>query len=122
MNLNIRTGIDIVEISRMTESIAQRILGKDEKVIYDSLGGERRRMEFAAGRFAAKEAFVKALGRKDIEFSKIQFLTDDGGRPIPSDELKQLIKNSDLTVSISHEREYAVSIVILFGRDQNDNV
>lgn len=62
----------------MTESIAQRILGKDEKVIYDSLGGERRRMEFAAGRFAAKEAFVKALGRKDIEFSKIQFLTDEG--------------------------------------------
>ncbi|CCU85981.1 MULTISPECIES: holo-ACP synthase [Mesotoga] len=122
MNLNIRTGIDIVEISRMTESIAQRILGKDEKVIYDSLGGERRRMEFAAGRFAAKEAFVKALGRKDIEFSKIQFLTDEGGRPIPSDELKQLIKNSDLTVSISHEREYAVSIVILFGEDQNDNV
>lgn len=106
----------------MTESIAKRILGEEEKVIFDSLGGERRRMEFAAGRFAAKEAFIKALGRKDIEFSKIQFLIDDGGGPIPSEELKQLIKKSDLTVSISHEREYAVSIVIIFGRDQDDNV
>ena len=70
----------IVEISRMTESIAQRILGKDEKLSM-ILGGERRRMEFAAGRFVAKEAFVKALGRKDIEFLQDSVFTDEGGRP-----------------------------------------
>ncbi|HDP78569.1 MAG TPA: holo-[acyl-carrier-protein] synthase [Mesotoga infera] len=110
------TGIDIINISRMTEAVAERILGKEEKEIYDGLGNERRRMEFAAGRFAAKEAFVKASGCKDIEFSKIQFLADDGGRPIPSEELKRLVNNVDLTVSISHEREYAVAVVIVFGR------
>ncbi|MDD2333999.1 MAG: 4'-phosphopantetheinyl transferase superfamily protein, partial [Mesotoga sp.] len=58
-----RTGIDIINISRMTETVAKRILGKEEREIFDGLGNERRRMEFAAGRFAAKEAFVKASGR-----------------------------------------------------------
>jgi len=111
-----RTGIDIINISRMTQAVAKRVLGKEEKEIFDGLGNERRRMEFAAGRFAAKEAFVKASGCKDIEFSKIQFLADEAGRPIPSEELKGLLNNDDLTVSISHEREYAVAIVILFGR------
>ncbi len=111
-----RTGIDIIDISRMTEAVAKRILGKEEREIFNGLGNEHRRMEFAAGRFAAKEAFVKASGRKDIEFSKIQFLADDEGRPIPSEELNRLLDNVDLTVSISHEREYAVAVVILFGR------
>lgn len=111
-----KAGIDIVKISRMSEAVANRVLGRQEKDVFDSLENERRKMEFAAGRFAAKEAFVKASGRRDLEFSKIQFLVDEKGCPIPSEELKKLLGGEDLTVSISHEREYAVAVVILFGR------
>jgi len=108
-----KAGIDIVKISRMTEKIALRILGEEEKRIYDSLDHPLRKQEFAAGRFAAKEAFVKASGRKDIPFSAIEFLSNEDGSPGPSGALLE-IAGSAVTVSISHEKEYAIAVVILF--------
>lgn len=109
-----RVGVDIIKISRMTEKLALRTLGEAERELYDSLVNSARKREYAAGRFAAKEAFVKASGRKDIPFSRIQFLSDPDGSPRPSPDFLQLLSGESISVSISHEREYAVAVIIIF--------
>ena len=115
-------GIDIVETKRIKkdlddfgERFVKRILGADE---IDLLQNRKDREQFLAGRFAAKEAAIKAMGKylKDKPpFYHIQILRDTHGMP-------QLVFNEDIThklaglnshVSISHEKNYAVAIVIL---------
>ena len=103
-------GIDIVEVGRigsMLERHGDRFLKKvftDTEIAY--VTGRRRAVESLAGRFAAKEAFMKAVGRRlpwrDIEVAmrgsapSIRF----GGKTYAG-------------VSLSHERAYAVAVVHL---------
>lgn len=59
-----------------------RILTKKEQAIYESKG--KRQVEFAAGRFVAKEAISKAFGTgigKYISFQHIEILPDQSGKP-----------------------------------------
>lgn len=111
-------GTDIVAISRISEELVERILSDDEKKIYNSFKSQKRRKEFAAGRFAAKEAFIKAYGKKNIDFKKIEFLKDENGKPVPGKKLKELLKDNELQISISHEKEYAIAVVIVLRRDE----
>ena len=103
-------GIDIVDISRIEalaakhgERFLQRVFTEGE-ISYAR--GKRRCSESLAGRFAAKEAFMKALGRRlpwrDIEIVR------SGGRPFSRYRGKEFVD-----VSISHERAYAVAVVTL---------
>ena len=60
-------GIDIIELSRIQEIMSRqnklidRILTANEKQLFEELPMTRK-IEFLAGRFAAKEAFSKAAG------------------------------------------------------------
>lgn len=110
-------GTDIVKISRLNERIINRILGNAEMKIYNSFGSEKRRREFAAGRFAAKEALIKATKRKELEFKKMQFLMLEDGSPVPDRQTKELVKAKDILVSISHDGEYAIATVLVLRRD-----
>lgn len=110
-----RIGTDIVKISRLTEKIAERILGREEIKIYYSLKNPTRRMEFAAGRFAAKEALVKALDNKRLDFKSIEFLKNENGAPVPSEFVRNLLVDSEIQVTISHESDYAVAFVLIAG-------
>jgi holo-[acyl-carrier protein] synthase len=103
-------GIDIVEIERirgMLEKYGEHFL---EKVFapaeIDYARRRKRREEFLAGRFAAKEAFMKAWGKR-LVFKEIE-VASNAGRPY----IVYRGKHYD-SVSISHERSYAVSVVIL---------
>ncbi len=105
-----RVGIDIVEVSRiadMMERFGDRFVDKvltPEEAAYVS--GRRRKAESLAGRFAAKEAFVKALGRK-LPWRDVEIVMRDG-KPLI------LCKGRPFTgVSISHERNYAVAVVVM---------
>ena len=109
----IKVGTDIVQISRINEKLSQRILGDKELQIFNSLKTERRKLEFLAGRFAVKESFVKATGNRLIEFKSINILMDESGEPYPDDETKKMFGEYEISLSIAHEKEYAIAVVIL---------
>ncbi|MDG4657913.1 holo-ACP synthase [Ectobacillus antri] len=109
------TGIDIIELARIEKLLEQpkfleRILTEREKHKAAHLSGQRK-VEFVAGRFAAKEAYAKAVGTgigKEVSFLDIEILNDEKGKPVcvaPSSHI--------IHVSISHSRDFAVAQVIL---------
>ena len=115
-------GIDIVETSRIDSArrrygdrFIRRILGPKEISLY-----ERRmdKSQFLAGRFACKEALIKALGHyitKRPSLSSLQILNDKTGRPevILPDETREKLKNVKILVSISHDHTSAVGMAVI---------
>ncbi|HWL22744.1 MAG TPA: holo-ACP synthase [Ureibacillus sp.] len=109
-------GLDIIEISRIKkadehEKFRNRILSHLELQEYNKLSNIRK-IEFLAGRFAAKEAYAKANGtgiREGCEFHQIEILNDELGKPILY--FNRLKVNG--FVSITHTKEYAAAQVLL---------
>jgi len=103
----IQIGIDIEEIENMPETTDYRehkfyINNFSKKEISYCLLQPNPRVSFA-GRFACKEAIVKADNRyKSIPFSKLEILPDANGKPV--------YKNFNL--SISHTKRYTVAVAI----------
>lgn len=108
---NIGIGIDIVEINRFqekpfekNEKFYQKIFSKSE--INHCLERKNSAQTFAS-KFAVKEAVIKAL-KKQIDF--LDILTDySDSKPVV-----RLENNDDyiFLVSTSHEKLYAIAIVI----------
>jgi holo-[acyl-carrier-protein] synthase len=110
----VRTGIDIVEISRIEKLITRYDKRFLEKVFTGSeiayAHRRRRPAEPLAGRFAAKEAFMKAMGKK-LPWTDIE-ITMEGTKPSVAYDGRVFE-----AVSISHERDYAVAVVVLSGQE-----
>ncbi|TSB44609.1 holo-ACP synthase [Alkalicoccobacillus porphyridii] len=108
-------GIDIIELSRIEKALKrnprfeERILtiAEREKA---ATKPQTRKIEFIAGRFAAKEAFVKAVGQKGISWKDIEILNQKDGKPIMTGPTSGIIH-----VSISHSQAYATAQVIIEG-------
>ena len=112
-------GCDIVEISRIIESIEKhknhfldRIFTPKEQDYCKS------HPERFAGRFAAKEALAKALGcgfGKDLSFLDIEITNDIKGKPhiTLKSRVRDLYPYSAIHLSISHSKENAMAVVIL---------
>jgi len=121
-------GTDILQISRLKATLArrgdrfaERILGPEEMVKYLSRKAkvEARGVSFLATRFAAKEAFSKAIGlgmHMPMTWRSMQTLNAPSGKPIVvcSGQLKIWMEEKGLTaqVSITDEVDYAVAFVI----------
>lgn len=118
-------GTDIVEVSRIEASIAQfgddfakRILADSEFASYQK---SQIKPRFLAKRFAAKEAFSKALGtglRAPATFQNIAVSHDALGKPILvlAAELQAMLLAKNVTqthISISDEKNLAAAFVIL---------
>lgn len=118
-------GADIVQVSRMKESLdrfgerfAQRILAEPE---IEEFHGDARPAHFLAKRFAAKEAVLKALGagfRDGIRLSDIQVTHDSAGKPglSYSGATAAMVEQCGVEeshLSLADEKEYAVAFVIL---------
>jgi holo-[acyl-carrier protein] synthase len=118
-------GTDIVEIERIAKlyskygvNFANRILNPQEK---KQLAKTRFPVKFLAKRFAAKEAWTKALGTgfsNGITFLDMHIEHDDKGKPLlhAAGAVKQLMQEYKIVsshVSISDERLYATATVIL---------
>lgn len=122
-------GTDIIQISRIEaalarngERFAEKILGPEELEKYRRRKSkvEARGIRFLATRFAAKEAFSKAIGlgmRMPMTWRAMQTLNAASGKPvaIASGVLKDFMEQNGLTaqVSITDEADYAVAFVIV---------
>lgn len=118
-------GTDIVEVYRIGDTIArtprfaERIFTARERVYCDSKGAAAA--QSYAGRFAAKEAFLKALKtgwRGKITWTDIEVINDADGVPQfeISGEARRLLDAmaaERIHLSISHTTEHAVAQVIL---------
>lgn len=118
-------GTDIVEVARLENSIqnfgdefALRVLAESEMESYMQT---KLKARFLAKRFAAKEAFSKALGtgiRGVVSFQNIAVSHDDLGKPILilAQELADFVHEKRITqmhVSISDEKNLAAAFVVL---------
>ena len=122
-------GTDIIQISRIEaalerngERFAEKILGPEEleKYLRRKAKVEARGIRFLATRFAAKEAFSKAIGlgmRMPMTWRAMQTLNAASGKPVAvtSGALKEFMEQNRLTakVSITDEADYAVAFVIV---------
>jgi holo-[acyl-carrier protein] synthase len=117
-------GIDIVEVYRIAETLArtprftERVFTETERAYCDAKGAAAA--QSYAGRFAAKEAFLKALKtgwRGKITWHDIEIISDSDGVPSLriSGEAQTLFENLGALrshISISHTAEHAVAQVI----------
>ena len=124
-------GTDIVEVARIESSITQfgdefakRILADSELASYEN---SQIKPRFLAKRFAAKEAFSKALGtglRAPATFQNIAVSHDDLGKPILllAPELQRFLNSKNITkthISISDEKNLAAAFVVLEASENN---
>ena len=118
-------GTDIVEIDRINKLIKNKNLLKrlfDPQEIIKCLKVKNSSNCFAK-RFAAKEAFSKALGTgisKGLNFKDIEITNNKKGKPILNVNgeskkiIKKLIKKKFKTfVSLSDEKSHAIASVII---------
>lgn len=119
-------GCDIVKVSRFKKWLEnEKILNRffsDKEICKKNNISFARLCEHYAARFAAKEAFVKALGTgfSSFKLKEIYVQTDKNGKPelklegnVKSFFEKMLGKKSKIHISLSHEKEYAISYVII---------
>ena len=121
--MKIKTGIDIIEIERVKQSIEETD-GKfcervyTEKEIEYCESKKIQKYQHYAARFAAKEAVLKAISQLleskfDIEWKEIEILNDEDGRPYVN-ILKKGINIDNIDISISHCKTYAVASVVVY--------
>lgn len=122
-------GTDIIRVERIAAAVgrhgdrfAQRVLGPQEmeKYLARKATVESRGLRFLATRFAAKEAFSKAIGlgmRMPMSWRAAQFLNAPSGKPIvvTSGGLTEFMRAHGITaqVSLTDEAEYALAFVIV---------
>lgn len=115
-------GNDIIEVKRIEQAVerhGQRFLDKlfsqeEQNYCFKHTDASRH----FAGRFAAKEALVKAMGTgisKEISWLDIEIINDVTGKPVVTftDSFKANNGALSAMVSISHCKEYATAFAII---------
>ena len=117
--MKIENGTDIIEVNRIKndiETLGSRFLNRiytENEILYCESKKSQKYQSYAE-RFAAKEAIYKAISSYincEYSWKDFEILNDENGRPfvklgIKIDELEEL------TVTLSHCKEYAVANVI----------
>ena len=117
------TGIDIIQVDRIAKSLQKpgfknHVFTKNEQDYCDSTSSK---WESYAGKFTAKESFLKALGigvLDGLPLNFIEVLVKDSGQPFFN--LHPLVINMfpflskcQFHLSISHTKENAIAYVII---------
>jgi holo-[acyl-carrier protein] synthase len=124
-------GTDIVNIDRIQkiilknrEGFIKRVLTEHEQALFANKADSAA---FCAKRFAAKEAFSKALGTgigRVVSFQDLTVRNNDNGKPhfIPSEKLRLYLLEKGVKqahLSISDENQYALAFVVLEANDKD---
>ncbi len=125
--MQIKVGIDIIEVERIKQSIEElgesfinKIFTDEEKAYCESK--KKTKYEHYSARFAVKEATFKAIStllkdKYSISWKNIETLNDKNNKPIihfvslEKEVEKELNKIQSIDVSISHIKEYAIANV-----------
>jgi len=132
-------GTDIVRVERVEallarwgERFARRVLGPDELHEFSRRGargehGPAYAARYLAKRFAAKEAFSKALGiglRAPMTLLSLQVLNDPRGRPVavPRNALAPYLRERGLRghLSLSDEVDSAIAFAVLESVEEQE--
>ena len=119
-------GVDIAEVERIKRSISggdhfkKRVFTEVEQNYCDS---NKNSAESYAARYAAKEAFFKALGtgwRGELKFTDLEVVNNELGKPIVHlhNEAQRMAKEmgvKSVHISLSHTKETAIAYLILEG-------
>ncbi len=118
-------GTDIINIKRVEQILnknkqgfVKRVLSEHEQALFANKGDSAA---YCAKRFAAKEAFAKALGKgigKIVSFQDLTVHNNENGKPyfIPSEKLRLYLMNKNVKqahLSLSDEKFNAVAFVVL---------
>jgi holo-[acyl-carrier protein] synthase len=120
------TGVDTVSLSRFESKLAETPRLKDRLFLdIETLNnGAAASIQTLAGRFAAKEAVIKALGGEPgIEWHGIEVGKESSGKPViwlHGETAKLALRAGvrKLHVSISHDGDIAVAFVVAEGDPQ----
>ena len=116
-------GIDIVDVSRMEKRIEKaafiHLVFTETEINYCQ--SKKHKAQHFAARFAAKEAYMKAVGlgwTNDTDFKEIETINDQDGKPeiVLSNQTLAYFRDHDfkqVLVSLSHTTTLATAIVIL---------
>lgn len=123
-------GVDMTEISRIMQALEDPNIGlrfRDrvytDKEVYYCERKQRGKYESYAGRFAAKEAVMKSLGRgwgSRVSWKDIEILPAPGGNPEvhlhnKTSALARELGIQHVSLSITHTQQYAMAYVIAQG-------
>jgi holo-[acyl-carrier protein] synthase len=115
-------GIDLVKVARVKDALERfpkrfraRVFTPSEVAFCEALADK---YPSYAGRFAAKEAFSKALGtglRGAIGWNEIDVLDNEKTRPTikVSGRAEKILTGRRVHISISHLPDYATAIVVI---------
>lgn len=125
--MQIKTGIDIIEVNRVQNSIdemGEKFINKIYTLneINYCKGTKSAQAQHYAARFAAKEATFKAVStlltdKYSISWKNVQVVNDEDGKPkiefvsLSKEVEKELKKIACIDVSLSHLKEYAIANV-----------
>lgn len=120
--MEIYTGIDIIEVKRIEDNICafedkflNKIYTKKEIEYCESRGVNK--VYSYAGKYAAKEAILKAISplvdsKYDIGWKDLEILNDESGRPFVNIYVENIDTRLRVDVSIAHIAETAVASAI----------
>jgi holo-[acyl-carrier protein] synthase len=108
-------GIDLIEVDRVKKAMEEhpRFLDRvftPEEVRYSQ--GKKNAAQHLAARFAAKEAFFKALGRR-ISWAEVGVVNLPSGQPMLQVTAKENLGFSQIHLSLTHIRSFAQAMVVL---------
>ena len=121
-------GCDIAGVERFRKWVSSPAMiarfFNSKEILSDTSASEQRLCEHYAVRFAAKEAFSKALGTglSGFDLRDVYIVKDKNSRPFVAvqgrarEVLEKICgKNCSVHVSLSHEKEYAMAFVAIEG-------
>jgi holo-[acyl-carrier protein] synthase len=119
----LRTGVDLIEISRVAEAVKRHGERFLDRVFTKSEQEEcKKRIASLAVRFAAKEAAAKALGCGigDVSWLEIEVRSDERKAPYlvlygRGERLARELNLTTWSVSLSHSENQAIAFVVAVG-------